>query len=66
MQRKAWILYLQFLYIPMDFPQKEFIRSQCPNLMEFADRMKAELWPQWDQMCKAEAMNGHRGYDMKD
>ena len=52
---------VQFLYIPMDIPQKQFIQKQCPNLSDFVDRMRDRFWPDWDEMCKGSCMDGHRG-----
>ena len=41
----------QFLYIPIGFPQEKYIRENTSNLVMLVERMKAELWPDWDQMC---------------
>ena len=51
----------QFLFIPMDFPQKSFLYKECPNVVKFVDRMKTEFWPDWDAMCKRECMEGRMG-----
>ena len=41
----------QFLYIPIGFPQEKHIREKAANLVMLVERMKAELWPDWEQMC---------------
>jgi len=45
----------QLLYIPLDFPQKKFLIEKCPNVVELVDRMKAEFWPDWEQLCDGTA-----------
>ena len=55
----------QFLYIPMEFPQKKFMIENCPKLIEYVDRMKGLMWPNWNDMCKKECMEGKRGYEWK-
>ena len=42
----------QFLYIDMGFPQAEFLRSQADNLCHLVERIKTEVWPDWEEMCK--------------
>ena len=34
---------VQFLYIPIDFPQAEFLRDECPNLVAFVERFRRIL-----------------------
>lgn len=34
----------QFLYIPMDFPQKEYMYEHCQNLVRYVDRFKERYW----------------------
>ena len=51
---------VQFLYIPMDFPQKTFVREQCPNLVKYVDRIREEFWPDWDEMCAEKCMEGKK------
>jgi len=41
----------QFLWIPLDFPQKKFIQEECPNLVSFMNRFRDEYWPDWDDLC---------------
>lgn len=53
----------QFLYIPMDFPQKAHMHEKCQNVVNFVDRIRDEAWPDWDQMCLAESMRGKMGTD---
>ena len=42
----------QFLYIDIKFPQAEFIRSEAANLLQLVERIRTELWPDWEEMCK--------------
>lgn len=42
----------QFLWIPMEFPQKKFIHEKCPNLLTFMDRFRDEYWTDWDDLCE--------------
>merc|ERR1719489_123470 len=40
----------QFVYISLNpYPAQEFIRQECPNLIAYVDRVKDELWPNWNQ-----------------
>ena len=39
----------QILFIPINHPHKDFIDSECPNLPPYVERIKAELWPDWDE-----------------
>ncbi|PAA72116.1 hypothetical protein BOX15_Mlig023210g1 [Macrostomum lignano] len=41
----------QILYVPVDYPHKQFMREQTPNLCEYVTRIKETLWPDWDQLC---------------
>lgn len=40
-----------FLYLPMHFPQKDFVKEECPNLLQFLERFKQDFWPDWDVRC---------------
>lgn len=40
----------QFLYIPMDFPQKEYMKDHCNNVVEYVERFKKLYWEDWDEM----------------
>ena len=51
----------QFLYIPMAFPQKEFILRECPNLAALVDRIRDEFWQDWEFMCSKECTVGKLG-----
>jgi len=51
---------VQFVYMPLDIPQKQYIKEKCPNLEEFVDRMKDNLWPDWEEMCNGSCMEGKR------
>ena len=53
----------QFLYIPMEFPQKKYMLENCPKLVDYVDRMKHSLWLDWEDMCKKECMEGNMGYE---
>ena len=55
----------QFLYIPMDFPQKAYMHSNCKNIVHLVDRIREEAWPDWDQMCVAKSMRGKMGKDFE-
>jgi len=45
----------QLLYIPLDFPQKKYLNEHCPNVVELVNRIKTELWPDWEQLCSGKA-----------
>jgi hypothetical protein len=49
---------VQFVYMPLDIPQKQYIQENCPNLELYVDRIKNHLWPDWDEMCKGSCMEG--------
>lgn len=34
----------QFLYIPMDFPQREHMMTKCENLVAFMSRVQDNIW----------------------
>ena len=53
----------QFLYIPMEFPQKTYMHENCPKLIEYVDRMKHLIWTDWEDVCKKECMEGKMGYE---
>ena len=46
--------------LPMDIPQKRFVREHCGNLWEFVERMKMTLWEDWEVMCHGNCMEGRR------
>ena len=41
----------QFLFIDINFPQEKYLRENCSNLVNFVERIKLEIWPDWDEMC---------------
>ncbi|CAB9511821.1 Failed axon connections homolog [Seminavis robusta] len=41
----------QFLWIPMDFPQKQYLKEHCPNLVQFMEHFRARVWPDWEELC---------------
>ena len=49
---------VQFVYMPLGIPQKQHIQEKCPNLSSFVDRMRDQLWPDWDEMCQKACMEG--------
>jgi len=40
----------QILFIPINHPHREFIETECQNIAPYVDRIKAELWPDWDEI----------------
>lgn len=40
--------FAQFLYIPLDFPQKKYIHENCKNIIEYVERFRALYWKDWD------------------
>lgn len=42
----------QFLYIPIDFPQTHFMKTECPNLVDFVERFRESYWPDWTKKCE--------------
>ncbi len=53
----------QFIYIPMAFPQQIYIKKHCYNLIQFVDRMRDTIWPDWEEMCSKDCMRGRMGKD---
>ena len=51
---------VQFVLLPLDIPQKLFIKKECQNLEAFVNRMREEFWPDWEKMCNGSCMNGKR------
>jgi glutathione S-transferase len=41
----------QFLWIPIDFPQKQYMKEKCPNIVDFMDRFRSEFWSDWEDLC---------------
>jgi hypothetical protein len=52
---------IQFLYIPMDFPQKEHMAKNCQNILNYVERMREEFWPDWNEECQNSCMIGKLG-----
>lgn len=48
----------QFVYVPFG-GIKEYLESDCTNLLSFVERMKERYWPDWDEMCKSLELNTH-------
>jgi len=40
-----------FLFLPMDFPQKAFVQQECTNILDFMEKFKQEFWPDWEAKC---------------
>ena len=57
---------VQMLLLPLDTPQKKFIKENCKNLEEFVERMKLRLWPDWDQMSHGDCMIGKKALSIMD
>lgn len=45
----------QLLYIPMDFPQKEYLKNNCPKLIAFMTDFRTEYWSDWEGKCQRQA-----------
>lgn len=48
----------QFVYVPFG-GIKDYLESDCTNLLSFVERMKERYWPDWDEMCKTLELNTH-------
>lgn len=42
----------QLLYIPLDYPHTIYLKKNCPNLAAYVDRIKADIWPDWEEVCE--------------
>lgn len=42
----------QFLWMPLDFPQKKFLHDECSNLVRFMEDFRTDFWPDWDELCE--------------
>lgn len=40
--------FAQFLYIPLNFPQKIYIHENCDNIVKYMNRFKELYWKDWD------------------
>lgn len=56
---------VQFLYLPLDIPQKAYINKNCPNLASFVDRMRETFWPDWQELCEGKCMDGKMSVEFK-
>jgi hypothetical protein len=52
---------IQFLYIPMDFPQKAYVAEHCRNILDYVQRLREEFWPDWNEQCQKSCMIGKLG-----
>jgi len=48
----------QFLYIAMDFPQKKYLKENCPCLLRFMEHFKESYFPDWDTLCERQPNEG--------
>jgi len=48
----------QFLYIAMDFPQKTYLKENCPCLLRFMEHFKESYFPDWDILCERQPNEG--------
>ena len=42
----------QFLYIDMEFPQKIYLKENCPGLLLFMEHFKKTYFPDWESLCE--------------
>jgi len=42
----------QFLYIPTENELKTYIKEECPNLVNYMERMKTQYWSDWEEQCR--------------
>eukprot|EP00934_Nitzschia_sp_Nitz4_P006119 Nitzschia sp. Nitz4//scaffold167_size49223//35599//36857//NITZ4_007040-RA/size49223-processed-gene-0.62-mRNA-1//-1//CDS//3329538290//6109//frame0 len=42
----------QFLWVPLEYPQKEYLLQRCPNLVNFMYRFRDAYWPDWKEKCQ--------------
>lgn len=52
---------IQFLYIPMDFPQKAHMTEHCQNIVDYVERMREEFWPDWNEESQKSCMIAKQG-----
>ena len=50
----------QFVWIPIDFPQKDHIVENCPNLYNFLFNFRAKYWPDWEEKCQRKQNVEHK------
>lgn len=57
----------QFLWIPIDFPQRKYLLESCPNLVKFMNHFRATYWPDWEDLCniKLDYANGQSCFRKK-
>lgn len=48
----------QFVFVPFG-GLKEYLESDCTNLLSFVERMRERYWPDWEEMCKSLDLNTH-------
>ena len=47
----------QFYYVRLrDFPHRDFLVKECPNLVDYVKRIEAEFWPDWEKDCRQDSM----------
>jgi len=48
----------QFYYVNLsDFPMKNYLVGECPNLVSYIQRIREDIWPDWEEKCKADSMD---------
>ena len=38
---------------PFDLPEKELIRNDFPTLQAYVERIRTEVWPDWNAICQS-------------
>ncbi len=41
----------QIVFVEMSYPQKDFIKAECDNLVRYLENIKQEYWPDWNTLC---------------
>ncbi|CAC5377003.1 unnamed protein product [Mytilus coruscus] len=42
---------IQITDVPINFPMRDVIEKECPNILQFVDRIKTKYWSDWNQQC---------------
>lgn len=48
----------QFLYIAMDFPQKAYLKENCPCVLRFMEHFKQTHFADWETLCERQPNAG--------
>ena len=46
----------QFVYIPLSFPERNYMEDNCPNLLVFMEHFRSTYWEDWETKCKRAPM----------